>query len=49
MHAGRFYNLFDPDDLSAAMEAGMLERCASLAGEVAGMTTEIILEAQGKT
>lgn len=46
---GRFFNLLDPDDLQAALEAGMLERCSTLVGEVARMTTEIILEAQGKT
>jgi len=43
---GRFYNLYNPDELYAAMEAGMLERCSTLVGEVARMTTEIILEAQ---
>ncbi len=45
---GRFFNLLDPNDLQAALEAGMLERCSSLVGEVARMTTEIILEAQEK-
>ncbi|ABW65989.1 C-GCAxxG-C-C family protein [Desulfosudis oleivorans] len=45
---GRFFNLLDPNDLNAAMEAGMLERCSTLAGEVARMTTEIILEAREK-
>lgn len=43
---GRFFNLLDPNDLNAAMEAGMLERCSTLVGEVARMTTKIILEAQ---
>ncbi len=43
---GRFFNLLDPNDLQAALEAGMLERCSTLVGEVARMTTEIILEAQ---
>ncbi|MFW5989674.1 MAG: C-GCAxxG-C-C family protein [Desulfosudaceae bacterium] len=43
---GRFFNLLDPDDLQAALEAGMLERCSTLVGQVARLTTEIILEAQ---
>ena len=45
---GRFFNLYDPDELNAAMEADMLERCSTLVGEVARMTTEIILDAQEK-
>jgi C_GCAxxG_C_C family probable redox protein len=45
---GRFYNLYDPDELYAAIEAGMLERCSTLVGEVARMTTEIILEEREK-
>jgi C_GCAxxG_C_C family probable redox protein len=45
---GRFFNLLDPNDLQAALEAGMLERCSTLVGEVARMTTEIILEARDK-
>ncbi|MFO8047697.1 MAG: C-GCAxxG-C-C family protein [Desulfosudaceae bacterium] len=45
---GRFFNLLDPDDLQAALEAGMLERCSTLVGQVARLTTEIILEAQEK-
>lgn len=45
---GRFYNLYDPDEMKAAMEAGMLDTCSTLVGEVAKMTTEIILEAQEK-
>lgn len=45
---GRFYNLYDPDEMKAAVEAGLLETCSTLVGEVARMTTEIILEAQEK-
>lgn len=45
---GRFYNLYDPDEMKAAMEAGLLETCSTLVGEVAKMTTEIILDAQEK-
>jgi len=45
---GRFYNLYDPDEMKAAMKAGLLETCSTLVGEVARITTEIILEAQEK-
>jgi C_GCAxxG_C_C family probable redox protein len=43
---GRFFNLYDPEELKAAIHAGLGERCSTLVGEVARMTTEIILEAQ---
>ena len=43
---GRFYNLYDPSELQAAVKAGMMEKCSSLVGEVAKMTTRIILEEQ---
>jgi C_GCAxxG_C_C family probable redox protein len=46
---GRFYNLYDPNELKAAMAAGLLEKCSTLVGETARMTTEIILDAQEKT
>jgi len=42
------FNFYDPDELNAAMEAGMLERCSTLVGEVARMTTKIIPDAQEK-
>jgi C_GCAxxG_C_C family probable redox protein len=45
---GRFYNLYDPEEMKAAVKAGMLDTCSTLVGEVARMTTEIILEAQAK-
>ena len=49
---GRFFNLYDPEDMKAGMEAGMeagmLDRCSTLAGEVAKMAVEIILDAQEK-
>jgi C_GCAxxG_C_C family probable redox protein len=45
---GRFYNLYDPEEMEAAMKAGLLETCSTLVGEVARMATEIILEAQEK-
>jgi C_GCAxxG_C_C family probable redox protein len=41
---GRFYNLYDPNELQAAVKAGMMEKCSTLVGEVARMTTSIILE-----
>ncbi len=41
---GRFFNLIDAADLEAAVKAGVIERCSSLAGEVAGMAVELILE-----
>jgi len=41
---GRFFNLMEPSELEAALKAGVLERCSSLAGEVAGMAVELILE-----
>ncbi len=45
---GRFYNLYDPGEMKEAFEAGMLDTCSTLVGEVAKMTTEIILEAREK-
>jgi C_GCAxxG_C_C family probable redox protein len=45
---GRFYNLYDPEEMKAATKVGMMETCSTLVGEVARMTTEIILEAQEK-
>jgi len=45
---GRFYNLYDPEEMMAAMKAGLLETCSTVVGEVASMTTEIILDAQEK-
>jgi C_GCAxxG_C_C family probable redox protein len=45
---GRFYNLYDPEEMMAAMKAGLLEICSTVAGEVASMTIEIILDAQEK-
>lgn len=45
---GRFYNLYDPDEMKASMEAGMLDKCSTLVGEVARMTVEIILDEKAK-
>lgn len=41
---GRFYNLYDPAEMEAAMKAGMMDKCSTLVGEVARMATQIILE-----
>jgi len=45
---GRFYNLYDPEEMKAAVKAGLLDTCSTLVGEVARMTTEIILQARAK-
>ncbi|GAI53560.1 unnamed protein product [marine sediment metagenome] len=41
---GRFFNMYDPAEVEAAMKAGMMDKCSTLVGEVARMTTKIILE-----
>jgi len=41
---GRFFNLYDPKEMEAASQAGMMDKCSSLVGEVARMATRIILE-----
>jgi C_GCAxxG_C_C family probable redox protein len=41
---GRFFNLYDPKEMEAARKAGMADKCSTLVGEVARMTTKIILE-----
>jgi len=45
---GRFFNLLEPSEIEAALNAGALERCSSLAGEVASMAVELILEQQAR-
>jgi C_GCAxxG_C_C family probable redox protein len=45
---GRFFNLMDSADLDAAVKAGVIERCSSLAGEVASMAVELILDQQAR-
>ena len=42
--AGRSFNLRDPDDLEAAVEAGMMDHCSNLAGKAAEMAARIIME-----
>jgi C_GCAxxG_C_C family probable redox protein len=41
---GRFFNLYDPKEMEAASKAGMMDKCSSVVGEVAKMSTRIILE-----
>ncbi len=41
---GRFYNLYDPVELEAAFQAGMLDKCSSVVGDVAQMTVDILLD-----
>jgi len=41
---GRFFNLYDPKEMEAAFKAGMVDKCSTLVGEVARMTTKIILK-----
>jgi C_GCAxxG_C_C family probable redox protein len=45
---GRFYDLYDPQELQEAIKAGMLDKCSTLVGEVAKMATEIILTEKEK-
>jgi C_GCAxxG_C_C family probable redox protein len=42
---GRTFNLWDPKELEAATESGMMEHCSKLVGNVAKLATEIILDA----
>ena len=41
---GRFFDLYNMEDLKAAQSAGMPEKCATLVGKAARMALEIILE-----
>ena len=41
---GRFFNLYDPAEMEAAMKAGMMDKCSTVVGETARMATKIILE-----
>lgn len=45
---GKFFNLYDPAELEAAVKAGVLETCSTLAGEAARMALELIFEQQDK-
>lgn len=43
---GRFFNLMEASELGEAVKAGVPDRCSSLAGEVASLAVELILEQQ---
>lgn len=45
---GRFFNLYDMEDMKAAHASGMAEGCATLVGKAARMALEIILDEQAK-
>ena len=45
---GKFFNLLEPGEMEAAVKAGVMETCSTLAGEVAVMTLEMIFEQQDK-
>jgi len=45
---GKFFNLYEPAEMEAAVKAGVMETCSTLAGEAARMTLEIIFEQQDK-
>jgi len=45
---GRFFNLYDMEDLKAAVAANMAESCSTLVGKAARMALEIILDEQDK-
>ena len=43
---GRFYNLYDMEEMEAALKGGMLDTCSTVVGEVARMAVDIILTEQ---
>ncbi len=43
---GRFFNLYDAEEMKAAFKAGMPEKCSTLVGETARMALKIILDEQ---
>ena len=43
---GRFFNLYEMEDMKAAMAAGMAEQCSTLVGKAARMALKIILDEQ---
>ncbi len=43
---GRFFNLYDQEQMKAALEAGLLDKCSDIVGDTARMATEIILREQ---
>ena len=45
---GRFFNLYNMEDMKAALAAGMPEGCSTLVGKAARMALEIILDEQAR-
>lgn len=45
---GRFFNLYDMEDMKAALAAGMPEGCSTLVGKAARMALTIILDEQAE-
>ena len=45
---GKFFDLFDASEMEAALKAGLMETCSTLAGEVARITVELIMDQQDK-
>lgn len=45
---GRFFNLYDMQDMKAALAAGMPEGCSTLVGKAARMALAIILDEQAR-
>jgi C_GCAxxG_C_C family probable redox protein len=43
---GKFFNLLDPAEMEAAVKAGVMETCSTLAGEIARMTVQLVQEQQ---
>jgi C_GCAxxG_C_C family probable redox protein len=44
--SGRFFNLYDMEEMKAALKAGMPEKCSTLVGKTARMALKIILDEQ---
>jgi len=45
---GRFFNLYEMEEMKAAQAAGLPEQCSTLVGKAARMALDIILEEQAK-
>lgn len=45
---GRFFNLYDMEEMKAAQAAGLPEQCSTLVGKTARMALNIILDEQAK-
>jgi C_GCAxxG_C_C family probable redox protein len=45
---GRFFSMMEPADMEAAVKAGVIETCSTLAGEIARMTVQLVQEQQDR-